>query len=241
MTLTSLLDRCRDTAHYCSASEAILILQSICLVGSFSPQLTYALLQQVSKVPRSLLSESEDNALHQVMLSLIHDPCAADALKSLRSSPKLWEACYRPEEVLGETASGDSGQSPGMVVEAQLINAVSSTISSANITLLSNSSIAGFYRLPILLHSNSKDQGLSQSGTLKGHALDVDMRSPPWLHETLSIDLWQKLKQRHLQLWNISLTWLRPKSWPSDESSRQAAVQNSVNNALDRLTSSAGR
>ena len=33
--------------------------------------------------------------LGQVMLSLLHDPAAADALRTIHACTDLWEACYR--------------------------------------------------------------------------------------------------------------------------------------------------
>ncbi|CAE8601625.1 unnamed protein product, partial [Polarella glacialis] len=238
--LRVLQERCHTVAHFCSPKDALLMLRTLCALGfSFPADLVCRLLSQVAKVPRTSLSEVEDNGLHQVVLSLLHEPKAASALAAVRSGEYLWEACYRPEEVVGEVAQlsaarAGAGRNPSAEV---LLSAAAEQMAAGGgeICVLRDRSIAGFYRLPLLLELPGGRRA----------AVDVDPGAPPWLPESSpSTDLWRRLKQRHLSLWGIPLVWARVRSWPTSQASteeRELAARECVSRALDACRESAQR
>merc|ERR1712039_97211 len=101
-TFAALSNRSLMIAHWCGAEEALHMLRALCAFSVFPVDLMCDLLRQVSKLPRSSLSDANDNALHQVCLSLLHEPNASDALAAVRAIPDLWDHCYQPEEVIGD-------------------------------------------------------------------------------------------------------------------------------------------
>ncbi|CAE7727439.1 unnamed protein product, partial [Symbiodinium microadriaticum] len=143
----------------------------------------------VAKVPRSTLGEAVEQGLHQVMLSLLHDPVAADALRAIHASTELWEECYRPEDIDPERSS--------WAVPTAFVDRLQTDM---KLRVEQDMRIADFYVLPLMLYG--------PDGSCV--ALDFDTTSPPWLPEAEQPrHLFQLLKQRHLALWKIPLIWLR--------------------------------
>ncbi|CAE7395724.1 unnamed protein product [Symbiodinium sp. CCMP2592] len=187
--LELLLRRCTEVAHGFPAGAAIRILKSYAACGLLPEDLAWILLLQVAKVSRSTLGEPVEQGLHQVMLSLLHDPAAADALRTIHASTDLWEACYRPEDIDPERSS--------WAVPTAFVEQLQADL---NLRVEQDMRIADFYVLPLMLY------GPDDSCV----ALDFDTTSPPWLPEAEQPRrLFQLLKQRHLALWNIPLIWLR--------------------------------
>merc|ERR1712232_223330 len=75
------------------------------------------LLRQVSNEPRSSLSDMDDNGLHQVALSLLHEPDASQVRERIEANAEIWEHCYQPEEVVGEIHVDGSDFGHASVVE----------------------------------------------------------------------------------------------------------------------------
>lgn len=185
--LENFLPRCLEVAHSFPAPEAIRVLRAMACLGIFSKDLVILLLMQVSKVPRSSLTDAEDRALHQVMLSLLHDPTASELKDAIASdSNELWESCYRPEEAVLEATNPTA-------VEA--MKDVPMALEAAGVQMASTGHghiIQRFYWCPLMLQM--------QDG--RWFALDLE----PSEQQDADL-LFARLKQRHLELWGIQLLW----------------------------------
>eukprot|EP00434_Breviolum_minutum_P038623 symbB.v1.2.034270.t1/scaffold4391.1/size47554/4 len=95
-----LLPRCMEVASNLQPSWSLRVLRSMACGSLFPPELALLLLMQVVKMPRTSFTDAEDRALHQVSLSLLHDPAAKPVFTQLDDD--LWEILYRPEEAVLE-------------------------------------------------------------------------------------------------------------------------------------------
>ncbi|CAK9077380.1 unnamed protein product [Durusdinium trenchii] len=180
--------RCLEIAHTCHASDAILTLRALVCQSSFPVELMILLLMQVVKQPRSVWSDVEERALHQVTLSILHDPNAEDVRRALEDAEELWDACYRPEEVVLEAPDEEALKAVGHVPEAlQAAGIEVARVAEGQI-------IRDFYWLPMMIQL--------KDGQWLG--IDADGR-----REDGHRDPFRRLKQRHLHLWDIPLLWHR--------------------------------
>mmetsp|Transcript_50698 Transcript_50698/g.151709 ORF Transcript_50698/g.151709 Transcript_50698/m.151709 type:complete len:494 (+) Transcript_50698:248-1729(+) len=192
--------------HYASPGEALTMLLALCAVGDFAADIVLPLVVQVCKLPRTSLSDAEDKGLHQVALSLLHEPAAAACLEAVRADPELWESCYQPEEVPGE----DRVEVADDVGAATLVEALAEANSWA---VARGAAVEDFYRATLLLEL--------PRGRV---AVDVDPDAQPWL--PAPADIWRRLKHRHLVLWGVEVFWVKRSEWLGlDETARRRAVE----------------
>ncbi|CAJ1430116.1 unnamed protein product, partial [Effrenium voratum] len=187
----AVVQRAYQQAHLCQAGEAIQLLRCLCALQQFGgSDLVRVLLMQVAKVPRTFLAEEEDMGLHQVALSLLHEPAAVEVQRGV--GDELWEVCYRPEEVVMEASE------PAEAELGALLPALEAEAESVEL----GQRIDGFYWLPLVLHLGG------------GRRLGVELQVRS--NQAAPDDLFWRLKRRHLELLGLPTLRMLQGNEPGD-------------------------
>eukprot|EP00403_Amphidinium_massartii_P049532 CAMPEP_0178460122 /NCGR_PEP_ID=MMETSP0689_2-20121128/48511_1 /TAXON_ID=160604 /ORGANISM="Amphidinium massartii, Strain CS-259" /LENGTH=127 /DNA_ID=CAMNT_0020086677 /DNA_START=90 /DNA_END=470 /DNA_ORIENTATION=+ len=121
------------------------------------------------------MSQEDDNALHQIALSLLHEPQAKDALAKVQANEELWQELYQPFEVSGERSDGEKRQLIEAAAEA------ATDLHPGSFSSEKAANIDDFYIADLLLRAQGSEALGNSNEVRKGIVVDIDMSAWPWM------------------------------------------------------------
>ena len=199
LSWNSLQHRAAVIAHFCDHESSLNILRALCALSCFPRDTVLHLLRNIARVPRSSLSEADDNSVHQVALSLTHEQAAADSRAQAQADDVLWDSVYQPTIVVGEVQETANGV---------VADAISELATSQGWTVVPGVTICDFYHIDLELRSPGGSSLL----------VHLDHTAHPLLSEP--VDIFQRLRHRHLHLLGYHIWWVKLRAWSLKEASR---------------------